>query len=312
MQISKAFLVLGAAGLCMSPLLVSAADTEAQIKAREALRERMNEAQPAAPAAEKPAAPAPVKREPRKAVKPAPAPKPAKPAPAPKPSPVVEPAPIAQPAPEAPVLVLPPSADPEALAKAQEAMRAKMAEVEQQQPQAIQPAPSAVIETRRVKPAPPVVVEQPVPVQPTPAPVEPTPQPQQPAQPPVVSAPPAQPEQPSASFAPPPEVVDDQAAAKAREAMRNRMDEVIATQPAQTPTARPQGPTAKSQEAPVAKAQEPKAPKVQPAFPPIQGPALPISAEKQQKLSELLTRYKADQVTPEQYHAERARILAAP
>ena len=47
-------------------------------------------------------------------------------------------------------------------------------------------------------------------------------------------------------------------------------------------------------------------------FPPLEGPPLPISSEKQQRLSELLQRYRADQVTPEQYQAERAKILAGP
>jgi hypothetical protein len=44
----------------------------------------------------------------------------------------------------------------------------------------------------------------------------------------------------------------------------------------------------------------------------MQAPALPISADKQQRLQELLRKYMADQVTPEQYHAERAKILAEP
>jgi hypothetical protein len=39
---------------------------------------------------------------------------------------------------------------------------------------------------------------------------------------------------------------------------------------------------------------------------------LPISTEKQQKLADLLRRYQADQVTPSQYHEERAKILAEP
>ncbi len=39
---------------------------------------------------------------------------------------------------------------------------------------------------------------------------------------------------------------------------------------------------------------------------------LPISAEKQRRLAELLTKYKADLITPEEYHRERARILAEP
>jgi hypothetical protein len=40
------------------------------------------------------------------------------------------------------------------------------------------------------------------------------------------------------------------------------------------------------------------------------GPPPPVSAEKVQKLDALLQQYKADQITPEQYHEERAKILA--
>jgi hypothetical protein len=40
--------------------------------------------------------------------------------------------------------------------------------------------------------------------------------------------------------------------------------------------------------------------------------ALPISAAKQQKLDLLLFQYKADQITPEQYHEQRAAIIAEP
>jgi hypothetical protein len=47
-----------------------------------------------------------------------------------------------------------------------------------------------------------------------------------------------------------------------------------------------------------------------PALKPLAGPPLPISAEKEQRLTELLQKYKADQITPEQYHTERAKILA--
>ena len=45
---------------------------------------------------------------------------------------------------------------------------------------------------------------------------------------------------------------------------------------------------------------------------PIQAPPLPISAAKEAQLQGLLERYKVDQITPEQYHAERAKILAEP
>lgn len=46
------------------------------------------------------------------------------------------------------------------------------------------------------------------------------------------------------------------------------------------------------------------------AFQPIESPALPISTAKQQRLADLLQKYRADQLTPEQYHLERAKILA--
>ena len=39
---------------------------------------------------------------------------------------------------------------------------------------------------------------------------------------------------------------------------------------------------------------------------------LPISLSKQQRLVQLLEAYKRDQMTPAQYHQERARILAEP
>ncbi len=44
-------------------------------------------------------------------------------------------------------------------------------------------------------------------------------------------------------------------------------------------------------------------------FAPIAAPALPLSAIKQQKLQDLLAKYKADQITPEEYHRQRAVIL---
>jgi hypothetical protein len=45
---------------------------------------------------------------------------------------------------------------------------------------------------------------------------------------------------------------------------------------------------------------------------PIEAPPLPIPADKEQRLQELLKKYKADQLTPEQYQKERAKILAEP
>jgi hypothetical protein len=45
---------------------------------------------------------------------------------------------------------------------------------------------------------------------------------------------------------------------------------------------------------------------------PIVAPSLPISMTKEQRLQALLARYKADQITPEEYHKQRATILAEP
>jgi hypothetical protein len=43
---------------------------------------------------------------------------------------------------------------------------------------------------------------------------------------------------------------------------------------------------------------------------PMAAPALPITATKEQKLDALLQQYKADAITPQQYHEQRAKILA--
>ena len=45
---------------------------------------------------------------------------------------------------------------------------------------------------------------------------------------------------------------------------------------------------------------------------PIVAPPLPISATQQAQLQALLEKYEADAITPEQYQAERAKILAQP
>src|SRR5450759_1963097 len=45
---------------------------------------------------------------------------------------------------------------------------------------------------------------------------------------------------------------------------------------------------------------------------PIVAPASPIPASKEQRLQALLVKYKADQVSPEEYQRERAAILAEP
>jgi hypothetical protein len=74
--------------------------------------------------------------------------------------------------------------------------------------------------------------------------------------------------------------------------------------------------TAQPKEKPVkVKPSEPakaSSPMQNPAFQPIQAPPLPISTSKEAQLQALDTKYKADQITPAEYQAQRAAILAEP
>jgi hypothetical protein len=45
---------------------------------------------------------------------------------------------------------------------------------------------------------------------------------------------------------------------------------------------------------------------------PMAAPAAPISSDKQFQLEALLQKYRADLITPEEYHKQRAAILAQP
>jgi len=47
-------------------------------------------------------------------------------------------------------------------------------------------------------------------------------------------------------------------------------------------------------------------------FAPVEPPPSPISSAKEARLAELLRKYKADEITPQQYHEQRAKILAEP
>jgi len=49
-----------------------------------------------------------------------------------------------------------------------------------------------------------------------------------------------------------------------------------------------------------------------PVYTAIQVPASPLSAAKQAKLDDLLVRYRADTITAQDYHKQRAAILAGP
>ena len=239
MQISKTLLTFGTAALCLAAVSSRAVDTEADLKLREALRQKMAEVAPetAAPVA-------------------APTPAPSKPAKvkAPKKS-----------APVAPVVAAPVVAVP-------------------------------MVEAPVVEPAPvasPTVAE----------PVAP-----------VVAA--------TEMVQPAPVAMDASQTERLREAVRARMEQEAATptQPQQvvtqgsdleptisttrivapTVTAVPMEPTAA---APVVSAPV-KAPVT------FEAPALPISGSKEQRLAALLQQYKADQISPQEYHEQRAKIIA--
>ncbi len=71
--------------------------------------------------------------------------------------------------------------------------------------------------------------------------------------------------------------------------------------------------------APVAPAAKPAAPPANGnyigkslGFQPIEAPPAPVSAQKQAALQSLLSRYMANQISPEEYQKERAAILAGP
>ena len=213
MQISKCLLVVWVVAGSATLLTLRAADANTEIKLNEALCKNIAEldAQLAAPPAAKP------------------------------PSAKAQPAPLL-------AAATPP--DPESIAKAREALRKKMKELETQPP-----APAAA-------PAPAPVLA----LAPTPAP-EPAPAP--------ASAP---------TPAPAPAVAKPK-------------PQQTATKPEAKPT------TPKVSKSPA------KGTKSMPA---IEGPLPGFSAEKQQRLAELLRAYKADEITPEQYHLQRAKIVNEP
>jgi hypothetical protein len=118
---------------------------------------------------------------------------------------------------------------------------------------------------------------------------------------------------------------DAQSIAKARDAMRQKMAELPTEEP---PSGASPEAIAKARQAMYQTMQQlppdttapgayqasrsPQPEMGRQQFPPLQGPEMPISADKVQRLHALLDRYKADLITPEQYQAERAKILATP
>jgi len=228
MQISKCFLAVCAAAICIGPLTSRGDDTDAQAKARQALEEKLNELQPQPPNA---------------APQPPPTAKPAKKkaAPPPAPAPMREPPPVRMAPPP------PPSATSPTI---QPAPRSAAA-----------PAPAKYRDNFNSATTPPA---------------------------------------PSPAMVAPPPPADSETIARAREALERKLSELQGQEVQAQPQAEPERPVASPR---------PMRPADRTGFKPLPAPELPISTDKQQRLAVLLQRYKADQITPEQYHAERAKIL---
>jgi len=89
------------------------------------------------------------------------------------------------------------------------------------------------------------------------------------------------------------------------ESQANRPADAVAQEQAQTTVVTKQAKPEKN----VKKAEARKKPA---AFKPIERPSPPMAEDKAQRLTALLLKYRADEITPDQYQAERARILAEP
>ena len=210
--------------------------------------------------------------------------------------------------------------DTPAQAAARAALMDKMNELGAQPAQPAQPAPPPVV----VTPAGTATVK---PGQPTNVTVAPPPVVHRQ---PAVPAPATKPMPATQTVQTAPAISDTEAQAKAKAALEQKMSEMNTgnwAAPAVTPTAAPapqtQPVTATNPAKPVPPAVRPEVmsppSQINADYPgkglglkPILAPPLPISAAKEAQLLGLLERYKADEITPEQYHTERAKILAEP
>ena len=126
-----------------------------------------------------------------------------------------------------------------------------------------------------------------------------------------------------------PATSDAEAQAKAKAALEQKMSEMNKENWA-TPAVAPAAPAVPQTQPVTISPVKPAPPAVKPAvmsppsqinanYPgkelglkPIVAPPLPISAAKEARLQALLEQYKADQITPKEYHDQRAAILAEP
>jgi hypothetical protein len=188
--------------------------------------------------------------------------------------------------------------DTEAQAKLREAMRLKMEELNAQSaPVVAEPAPPApkpvVVEEIKPVTRPPTVVVpvvEPAPVVVAPAPV---------AAPAVVPA--------NSQFSDLPEDSTDAKNARLLESLRAQLAAEKAAKPATAVVVAPVASTP----APAPSLNSSPAPVIAvPLTANMEAPMSPLSGSKQDRLAELLRRYKIDEITPQEYHQQRAKIIA--
>ena len=354
MQISRHLLLACAVATYLTPAALRAYDNESQIRARQALEEKMNQMN--TPAAQtNSSAPAPAQPAKKKAA-------PAKQSPA-QPTPALKPVPAV-------------TTNPQTEQKLQDALDEKM---NQTPPAQAAPSAPAAASTTNSEPPPAPKKKKVHAHKAAPAPAAPVQAHTAPENPRVQSPPAAAPEvsQPATPMANPPTMTTDtETQERLQQALHERMEETKSSTapaapvapaaptrpaapatPAYAPinTPAPAAPTEQAQQPPAAQprpapaqgnnfapiapstqnpdnermqqalrqkmnqtpAPAPTTPRggnnmtPQPAanLPALQGPPTGLSPEKQQKLDEILQLYKADQLTPEQYHEKRAKIL---
>jgi len=309
MQISRFLAALGFMALASIPFPGRAADTDAQIKAREALRSKLGQLDSATNA-------------PVVSVVPA---APSKPAPA-------SPEPQPQPAPATPEPQSQPSAAPPQPVSTPPA------------PHSVQtPLPAETVPSRSFAAPAPVPAPNSQSAAPISEPVQPRSRAPRKSPPPVIAAPAADPDKIAQAREQMRQKLDAAVVQQPAQTGAVPQPQVGTTTPAVEPSnpppsapvkpvptrAQPEPKVASSSE-PAPKASKPSKPpkhQAQPevvsnpaptpsaspsSYKPLEGPPAPVTASQRQRLDELLTRYRADQVTPEQYHQERAKILAQP
>jgi hypothetical protein len=280
MRISNLLPAFCAAALLWGGVAAEAQDNPAQAAARAALMEKMRalNAQPNPPAN--------------------------------PPGAIATPAPVQTQPPSAPAAPLTPAGanDTPAQAAARAALAGKMGELNAQpQPADSHLAPIVLSPSGAAAQQPaPSAKAAPAPVAPEPANAKPAPA----AAVAPVSATASVPSVDKSGFSPVPPPSNPNVQTGAKPAGVSAPSSLKPSQVSQQPAAKPAAPAA--------------APAVKPApatvsypgkslgFKPVEAPPPPVSAQKQTELQALLTKYMANQISPDEYQKERAAILAAP